>query len=52
MLEKLKHLLEHWAIVGFEYGKLSGAGYNYQLQEDSGEEWGQKFIIQNHLIED
>lgn len=36
MVEKLKPLLDYWSIVGFDHGKIAGAGYNYEMQDEAG----------------
>ena len=42
---QLHPLLGQWSIVGFDHGKLDGAGYGYQLSNGSGPECGEQFII-------
>jgi hypothetical protein len=42
---ELLPLLDTWSIVGFDYGKLDGSGYGYQLSTTAGPECGEQFIL-------
>ena len=42
---ELSHLVDAWGIVGFEHGKLDGAGYGNKISETRGPECGEIFII-------
>lgn len=44
--KELHPLLEKWSIICFDKGRLSGEGYNYELQEEYGPEVGEKFIVE------
>lgn len=39
-IDQLKPLLDEWSIVAFQQGKMSGPGYNYEIQQTYGEECG------------
>jgi hypothetical protein len=42
---QLSQMLGRWAIVGFDRGKLDGAGYGNRMIDMAGAESGQKFVI-------
>jgi hypothetical protein len=42
---ELAELVEEWGIVGFEHGKLDGAGYGRKIGETRGSECGELFIV-------
>ncbi len=42
---ELEQLVDEWGIVGFENGKLDGAGYGKKIGETRGSECGELFII-------
>ena len=42
---ELSELVDEWGIVGFEHGKLDGAGYGNKISETRGPECGELFII-------
>lgn len=42
---ELSQLVDEWGIVGFEHGKLDGAGYGRKVSETRGAECGELFVI-------